>query len=90
MAALPEPKPPLAVEITTGPHGHKTELAIDGEPVTNATSFTLHSDVKSATTLTVTYINVKAEVHALVDVTAFNSENRMHQSVVIRPEPDED
>lgn len=83
MAALPTPTPPLKVKITTGPHGRKTVLEIDGQPVTHATSFTLHSDTHSATTLTVEYINLDVEVEALVPTDGFNAENKTYKRVTL-------
>lgn len=90
MAAAYEPKPPLQVLIVTGPHGKATELTIDGERVKGANGFTLHSDVEGATALTVTYANVQASVHAFVDVSEFQSENRIYRPVIISPKEEEE
>lgn len=91
MTAYPTPTPPLKVKITTGPHGRKTVLEIDGEPVTHANSFTLHSDTTSATSLTVEYTNLDVEVEALVPTDGFNAEHKTYKRVVLaavdEPEP---
>ncbi len=87
MGAYPKPKPPLEVKIVSGPHGRSTTLEIAGQPVSSARSFTLHADCDGATTLTVEYTNVKVEVDALVEETAFNAENKSHRHVrLIEPD----
>lgn len=73
------------VKITSGPHGNTTKIEIDGVPVTGASEFTLSATCRSATTLTLVYPAVEAEVDALVETTAMGDISRTYKVV---PEPD--
>ncbi len=81
---------PLHVHITTGPHGRKTNITIDGEPVRKARAFTLSTSVDGATTLTIEYIHVEVEVDALIDETAFEATNKTYRRVRLVEEPDDE
>lgn len=66
------------VRIESGPHGNTTRMWIDGVPVTGACEFTLTASVTSATSLTVVYPVVEAEVDAIIETTAFNDVHRTY------------
>ncbi len=76
----------MKVAIKSGPHGRKTEITLNGEPVTNAREFSLSADCMGLTTLTITYVNIEADVDGIIETTAFNAENRTY----VVPDPDDE